>query len=1356
MEQFDQLLTCAICLDRYRNPKLLPCQHSFCADPCLDGLVDYVRRQIKCPECRAEHHIPYQGVQHFPTNVTLQRFLELHGDITGELPDPTANMPLERCGVCSEKSYCSLCNHCDKKVCNECKEAHLDVLKREIQRINNQIKRGVSRLQDAMTSIEKQAGSLQSNCTNIIEEIDDISKRLQRAIQDKTDTLRREVEKYLSSEQQNLALLKENLDTELSNINSNSELADKHFTEASEWDDVELLDAKLNYLKTVEFIRNFDCEAHDYNRRLKLVMHQDPGSLVAGISNLAEVVFPTTTITSLNNSSSGSGGGGGGFTSSGGLSSASSANVPGLLRSKSDHRLAAQFKEQEEMLAKQLFGSDASKRRYGVADNDHDSSRSGVRSRYRSRFTRAALGVNDDDSDSEMNNPKSRCQSRPASPQPPRERVLDTEDTPSYQRRAASRQVSEEDEITKQKRMNRQWQEQQNSGGAVGNTASTAVPSSTPSTPTTPTTASTALSYHRDTVDSSSNSNAAAMTSASPAHSRQSSSATTASTDGNSAVSSRKTSSSTDASSTTASVSRAQRNSRKGGRKKKRRPLDTGGGQVECPVARPEPQAAARLTDSLFQLDRILDVDSDSGGTGPGTAATAHRRRGAGPVPAQALLVVLLDRFVVLRRRVSCPQHRQESKYRAAFSTEELRGRFGRTTSSDNNNGAAAEATTVSSAIGSSSNNNNSTSSGFRSRFLGQASTTHGPVAAAASGAGQQTRRSRESASSSEESDSDSDEDQFERPPPSTSTPRQRAIDRTDIGPLLARSANARSTATTSSSTEPGSYSRSKTASNLYSGTMSSSNNDYHPTSTSTSSTTSSSRYDSTDSTTSSSLASKYYNRSRPNLYDSPDTYTPRASVYSRFLNRSKSSAAINDDMDHQQGGDQEPQPPQQQQLLSDRPHGGSRDAPTMRQDYYPPSSSSSSSAHLLVSLSHCCSLSSFPLVFSKHAFNPGSARNTSSSSGLGDTHTNRTDGGEKNREPPKRVSDANSDDDDDDDSGVVTSQNDDRATMLYRSDGVGESTTVTSSMTTPSTSVTSTAATSLSTPGVDGETETSHLSSWARYLKNKYGNRGSGPGHFTWPRGVAVTPDNHIVVADSSNHRVQTFSESGHFLSEFGAYGNGEAEFDCLAGVAVNRIGQLIISDRYNHRVQVFDPCGRFLRSFGAQGSADGRFNYPWGVTTDALGFIYVCDKENHRIQSDGTFVGKFGSLGKNPGQLDSPHYIAVSSTNRVIVSDSNNHRIQVFDVNGKVLNTFGSEGSDEAQFKFPRGVAVDDQGYIFVGDSGNNRIQIFTPDGVFLHEFGAWGSGSGEFKALEGLAVTTSGNVIVCDRENHRVQVF
>ncbi len=56
MEQFDQLLTCCICLDRFKTPKLLPCQHSYCMEPCMEGLVDYVKRQVRLERRRLPPH----------------------------------------------------------------------------------------------------------------------------------------------------------------------------------------------------------------------------------------------------------------------------------------------------------------------------------------------------------------------------------------------------------------------------------------------------------------------------------------------------------------------------------------------------------------------------------------------------------------------------------------------------------------------------------------------------------------------------------------------------------------------------------------------------------------------------------------------------------------------------------------------------------------------------------------------------------------------------------------------------------------------------------------------------------------------------------------------------------------------------------------------------------------------------------------------------------------------------------------------------------------------------------------------------------------------------------------------------
>ncbi|XP_061401677.1 uncharacterized protein LOC133337472 isoform X4 [Musca vetustissima] len=417
MEQFEQLLTCCVCLDRYRIPKLLPCQHSFCMEPCMEGLVDYVRRQVKCPECRAEHRIPYNGVQAFPTNVTLQRFLELHIEITGELPDPTSGQIMERCGVCSEKSYLNPCAHCEKKICDDCKSAHMDILRREITRFNSQIRRSLHRLQDSLSLIEKNMISLQTNCVSTTEEIEDIYRRVTKAIKDRTDQLKGEIDRYLTIELKNLNTLKENLDNEINNITSNCDIVDKYMNDSVEWDDCELMDTKEIFLKTVEFLRHFEYENSDYSRRVRFLVSMDPNQLVMNLATFGDLnIAPHSNM--------------GSSTSSSHLAPPT-ALQPGLMRSKSDHRLATQFRQQEErigyndepVLGGRRFGErpvrinndrygDSGSSRYGRGgaggdydyggendyENDQSSSRTG-KSRFRSRFVRSHQN---EDSDNEQ------------------------------------------------------------------------------------------------------------------------------------------------------------------------------------------------------------------------------------------------------------------------------------------------------------------------------------------------------------------------------------------------------------------------------------------------------------------------------------------------------------------------------------------------------------------------------------------------------------------------------------------------------------------------------------------------------------------------------------------------------------------------------------------------------------------------------------------------------------------------------------------------------------------------------------------------------------------------------------------
>lgn len=121
--------------------------------------------------------------------------------------------------------------------------------------VRSQVRRGLHRLQDALALVEKNTLGLQTNCASVAEEVDEIYRRLSKALKDRTEHLRNEVDRYLGTELRGLIQLKENLELEIANIQSNCDLAEAHINENVPWDDAELLDTKELFLRTVEFIR---------------------------------------------------------------------------------------------------------------------------------------------------------------------------------------------------------------------------------------------------------------------------------------------------------------------------------------------------------------------------------------------------------------------------------------------------------------------------------------------------------------------------------------------------------------------------------------------------------------------------------------------------------------------------------------------------------------------------------------------------------------------------------------------------------------------------------------------------------------------------------------------------------------------------------------------------------------------------------------------------------------------------------------------------------------------------------------------------------------------------------------------
>jgi len=272
--------------------------------------------------------------------------------------------------------------------------------------------------------------------------------------------------------------------------------------------------------------------------------------------------------------------------------------------------------------------------------------------------------------------------------------------------------------------------------------------------------------------------------------------------------------------------------------------------------------------------------------------------------------------------------------------------------------------------------------------------------------------------------------------------------------------------------------------------------------------------------------------------------------------------------------------------------------------------------------------------------------------------------------------------------------------------------------------------------------------------LDTTWGEYGSASSQFNYPRAIGIGRYGRIYVADTGNHRIQKFGQTGNHITQWGSLGSGNGQLNSPWGVCGDpNSGYIYVADTYNHRVQKFSDTGTYIRKWGSSGSANGQFRYPAGIAVDQSGYVYVVDNNNHRVQkftSTGVFVSSWSGylhpFGAAFGPLD----------NYLYVVDKNYHRIRVTTPWGSFVEQWGTLGSGDGQFNYPYGIAFDKAGFSYVVEWGNDRIQKFTPRNRFVSKWGQQGSGYGEFNNPQGVAVDSYGNVYVLDSQNHRIQKF
>ncbi len=109
------------------------------------------------------------------------------------------------------------------------------------------------------------------------------------------------------------------------------------------------------------------------------------------------------------------------------------------------------------------------------------------------------------------------------------------------------------------------------------------------------------------------------------------------------------------------------------------------------------------------------------------------------------------------------------------------------------------------------------------------------------------------------------------------------------------------------------------------------------------------------------------------------------------------------------------------------------------------------------------------------------------------------------------------------------------------------------------------------------------------------WGGPGGGPGEFTTPHGVWVTPDQRVLVGDRENNRIQVFSTEGAYLTAFtGVYKPMD--------ICMDDRGVILVSDQTPALV-AFSPAGEII------GRAKPMLREGHGICADREGNIFLAE---------------------------------------------------------------------------------------------------------------------------------------------------
>ncbi|XP_071836538.1 uncharacterized protein [Apostichopus japonicus] len=117
----EDFLSCSICMNQFKSPKMLPCIHSFCKECIEKYAAKQDGNEVPCPTCRKVCTLPEAGVNGLQNNVHLINLAE-KVNLLEKLTSKEKRASV--CDSCKNPEVEAFCFDCNFVICSKCKGHH--------------------------------------------------------------------------------------------------------------------------------------------------------------------------------------------------------------------------------------------------------------------------------------------------------------------------------------------------------------------------------------------------------------------------------------------------------------------------------------------------------------------------------------------------------------------------------------------------------------------------------------------------------------------------------------------------------------------------------------------------------------------------------------------------------------------------------------------------------------------------------------------------------------------------------------------------------------------------------------------------------------------------------------------------------------------------------------------------------------------------------------------------------------------------------------------------------------------------------------------------------------------------------